>query len=126
MNEARTSAPTLVEIMSHDQARVNSLQHRLRVMSDRNSLDDSKATLPAKPRRSISSGNYIFTLGFETPKKDLTLTFDTRSDVAWMQCQPCFSDASDVGIFGDVQQQTLDVVYDVAGGKLGFGTGGCS
>ncbi|KAG5563097.1 hypothetical protein RHGRI_005742 [Rhododendron griersonianum] len=36
------------------------------------------------------------------------------------------SAASDVGIFGNVQQQTLDVVYDVAGGKLGFGTGGCS
>ncbi|KAI8569338.1 hypothetical protein RHMOL_Rhmol02G0271200 [Rhododendron molle] len=36
------------------------------------------------------------------------------------------SGASDVGIFGNVQQQTLDVVYDVAGGKLGFGTGGCS
>ncbi|KAG5542282.1 hypothetical protein RHGRI_021971 [Rhododendron griersonianum] len=36
------------------------------------------------------------------------------------------SDASDVGIFGNSQQQTLDVVYDVAGGKLGFGTGGCS
>ncbi|KAL7165906.1 hypothetical protein ACSBR2_036721 [Camellia fascicularis] len=34
--------------------------------------------------------------------------------------------ASDVGIFGNVQQQTLDVVYDVAGGKLGFGSGGCS
>ncbi|GMQ02757.1 hypothetical protein CsSME_00048843 [Camellia sinensis var. sinensis] len=36
------------------------------------------------------------------------------------------SAASDVGIFGNVQQQTLDVVYDVAGGKLGFGSGGCS
>ncbi|XP_052209597.1 aspartyl protease family protein At5g10770-like [Diospyros lotus] len=35
-------------------------------------------------------------------------------------------DASDLGIFGNVQQRTLDVVYDVAGGKLGFGPGGCS
>ncbi|KAI7987322.1 Aspartyl protease family protein [Camellia lanceoleosa] len=34
--------------------------------------------------------------------------------------------ASDVGIFGNVQRQALDVVYDVAGGKLGFGFGGCS
>ncbi|CAL5434902.1 unnamed protein product [Camellia sinensis] len=34
--------------------------------------------------------------------------------------------ASDLAIFGNVQQQTLDVVYDVAGGKLGFGSGGCS
>ncbi|CAK9148751.1 unnamed protein product [Ilex paraguariensis] len=36
------------------------------------------------------------------------------------------SNASDVGIFGSVQQGTLDVVYDVAGGKLGFGLGGCA
>ncbi|KAF7150358.1 hypothetical protein RHSIM_Rhsim02G0220200 [Rhododendron simsii] len=91
MNEARTSAPTLAEIMSHDQARVDSLQHRLRVNSDRNSLDDSKATLPAKPGQSIGSPNYVVTLGLGTPKKDLTLTFDTGSDVTWIQCQPCIS-----------------------------------
>ncbi|KAG5563109.1 hypothetical protein RHGRI_005753 [Rhododendron griersonianum] len=36
------------------------------------------------------------------------------------------SDASDFGVFGNWQQQTLDVVYDVASGKIGFGTGGCS
>ncbi|KAE9452095.1 hypothetical protein C3L33_15997, partial [Rhododendron williamsianum] len=75
--------------MSHVQARVDSLQHRLRVKSDRNSLDDSKATLPAKPGRSIGSGNYVVTLGLRTPKKDLTLTFDTDSDVTWIKCQPC-------------------------------------
>ncbi|KAI8569365.1 hypothetical protein RHMOL_Rhmol02G0273100 [Rhododendron molle] len=91
MNEAQTSAPTLAEIMSHDQVRVDSLQHRLRVKSDRNSLDDSKATLPVKPGRSIGSGNYVVTLGFGTPKKDLTLVFDTGSDVTWIQCQPCIS-----------------------------------
>ncbi|XP_058202141.1 aspartyl protease family protein At5g10770-like [Rhododendron vialii] len=91
MNEARTSAPTLAEIMSYDQARVNSLQHRLRVKLDRNSLDDSKATLPAKPGQSIGSFNHVVTLGLGTPKKDLTLIFDTGSDVTWIQCQPCIS-----------------------------------
>ncbi|KAK2978820.1 hypothetical protein RJ640_002437 [Escallonia rubra] len=35
------------------------------------------------------------------------------------------SAASDVGIFGNFQQKTLEVVYDVAGGKVGFGPGGC-
>ncbi|PIN12455.1 Aspartyl protease [Handroanthus impetiginosus] len=34
-------------------------------------------------------------------------------------------DDTDVGIFGNTQQKTLEVVYDVAGGKLGFGAGGC-
>ncbi|CAM8889720.1 unnamed protein product [Rhodiola kirilowii] len=28
-------------------------------------------------------------------------------------------------ILGNTQQMTQDVVYDVAGGKLGFGTAGC-
>ncbi|XVF35710.1 hypothetical protein REPUB_Repub18cG0169600 [Reevesia pubescens] len=36
------------------------------------------------------------------------------------------SDDSDAGIFGNTQQKTLQVVYDGAGGRLGFGTGGCS
>ncbi|KAK3034912.1 hypothetical protein RJ639_034154 [Escallonia herrerae] len=35
------------------------------------------------------------------------------------------SAASDVGIFGNFQQKTLEAVYDVAGGKVGFGPGGC-
>lgn len=34
-------------------------------------------------------------------------------------------DDSDVTIFGNVQQKTIEVVYDVGGGKLGFGVGGC-
>uniref|UniRef100_A0A7N0TAV8 Peptidase A1 domain-containing protein n=1 Tax=Kalanchoe fedtschenkoi TaxID=63787 RepID=A0A7N0TAV8_KALFE len=34
-------------------------------------------------------------------------------------------DDGDVAILGNVQQMTQDVVYDVAGGKLGFGSGGC-
>ncbi|PIN13926.1 Aspartyl protease [Handroanthus impetiginosus] len=33
--------------------------------------------------------------------------------------------ASDVGIFGNTQQKTFEVIYDVAGGKLGFGPGAC-
>nr|GMD77317.1 serine/threonine-protein kinase HT1-like [Ipomoea batatas] len=35
-------------------------------------------------------------------------------------------DDGELGIFGNLQQQTLEVVYDVAGGKLGFASGGCS
>ena len=31
----------------------------------------------------------------------------------------------DVTIFGNVQQKTLQVVYDVGGGRVGFGVGGC-
>ncbi|KAG6389260.1 hypothetical protein SASPL_150725 [Salvia splendens] len=34
-------------------------------------------------------------------------------------------DTTDTGIFGNTQQLTFEVVYDVAGGKLGFGATGC-
>jgi len=34
-------------------------------------------------------------------------------------------DDSDITIFGNVQQRTLEVVYDLGGGKIGFGAGGC-
>uniref|UniRef100_A0A166J8G2 Peptidase A1 domain-containing protein n=1 Tax=Daucus carota subsp. sativus TaxID=79200 RepID=A0A166J8G2_DAUCS len=36
------------------------------------------------------------------------------------------SDPSDALIFGNVQQKTMQVVYDVAGGKLGFAAKGCA
>ncbi|XP_075508394.1 aspartyl protease family protein At5g10770-like [Primulina tabacum] len=35
-------------------------------------------------------------------------------------------DAGDVTILGNTQQKTMEVVYDVAGGKLGFSPNGCS
>ncbi|KAF4358563.1 hypothetical protein F8388_014334 [Cannabis sativa] len=34
-------------------------------------------------------------------------------------------DDGDVAIFGNVQQKTLQVVYDIGGGRIGFGTSGC-
>nr|GLL43684.1 aspartyl protease family protein At5g10770-like [Ipomoea trifida] len=37
-----------------------------------------------------------------------------------------FANSTDGGIFGNYQQQTFEVVYDVAGGQLGFASGGCS
>ncbi|XP_010424699.1 PREDICTED: aspartyl protease family protein At5g10770-like [Camelina sativa] len=36
------------------------------------------------------------------------------------------SDDSNAAIFGNVQQQTLEVVYDGAGGRVGFAPNGCS
>ena len=35
-------------------------------------------------------------------------------------------DDGDVAIFGNVQQKTLQVVYDIGGGRVGFAPGGCS
>ncbi|KAI7987324.1 Aspartyl protease family protein [Camellia lanceoleosa] len=93
------NAPTVTEILRRDQSRVNSIQSRLR----RNSLKESKATtIPANSGDSIGTGNYIVRIGLGTPKKDLTLIFDTGSDFTWTQCQPCL---------GSCYQQQ-DPIYD--------------
>ncbi|KAF7150019.1 hypothetical protein RHSIM_Rhsim02G0220800 [Rhododendron simsii] len=92
INDDQTGAPTLAEIMSLDQARVGSLQQRLRFNSDRISLADSTATPQANPGQSVGGGsNYAVMLGLGTPKKNLTLVLDTGSDLTWIQCQPCIS-----------------------------------
>ena len=36
------------------------------------------------------------------------------------------SRATDIGILGNVQQRTFNVVYDLGAGKIGFGGGGCA
>ena len=46
-------------------------------------------SIPAHSGRALGTGNYIVTVGFGTPKKDLSLVFDTGSDLTWIQCQPC-------------------------------------
>lgn len=93
-------APSLTEILAHDQARVDSIQDRVSAQNydlfknkDKSSKKyrarDSKVNLPAQPGTSLGSGNYIVTIGIGTPKKDLSLVFDTGSGFTWTQCQPC-------------------------------------
>ncbi|XP_030545386.1 aspartyl protease family protein At5g10770-like [Rhodamnia argentea] len=38
---------------------------------------------------SPGAGEFVVTIGLGTPKVDLTLIFDTGSDITWTQCQPC-------------------------------------
>ncbi|MED6137503.1 hypothetical protein PIB30_065572 [Stylosanthes scabra] len=47
------------------------------------------ATLPAKSGSLIGSGNYFVVVGLGTPKTELSLIFDTGSDLTWTQCEPC-------------------------------------
>ncbi|XP_039174023.1 aspartyl protease family protein At5g10770 isoform X2 [Eucalyptus grandis] len=47
------------------------------------------ASLPAKSGITMGTGNYVVTIGLGTPKKDLTLEFDTGSRLTWTQCEPC-------------------------------------
>ncbi|KAJ0473977.1 putative nepenthesin [Helianthus annuus] len=211
---------TVEEIFTHDQSRVDSIRAKLATNPLNKDTLGSKTTLPAKSGSTIGSGNYIVTVGLGTPKKDLSLIFDTGSDLTWTQCQPCArscysqqepifapsmsttytniscssnycsdlmsatgntpgcssstcydlsnfttitipkitmfwggntnvdiapqgtlyangvqqvclafapnGDDSDIGIFGNVQQKSIAVVYDVTGGKVGFAPGGCA
>lgn len=46
-------------------------------------------TVPARSGRALGTGNYLVTVGFGTPKKDVSVVFDTGSDLTWIQCEPC-------------------------------------
>ncbi|KAM7459629.1 hypothetical protein LguiA_036623 [Lonicera macranthoides] len=89
LNQDKSNAPPLTQILAHDQSRVDSLQSRISFATGKMAFQDLKVTLPAKSGVSLGSGNYIVTVGLGTPKKDLSLIFDTGSDLTWTQCQPC-------------------------------------
>ncbi|KAK6129744.1 hypothetical protein DH2020_036506 [Rehmannia glutinosa] len=94
-----TTTPSLNEILSNDQSRVDSIQARIKpdsntnniknTNSNTNNLNNKKANLPIQSGRSLGSGNYIVSIGLGTPRKTLSLIFDTGSDLTWTQCQPC-------------------------------------
>ncbi|KAF9594588.1 hypothetical protein IFM89_034210 [Coptis chinensis] len=78
------------QILHQDQIRVESLHYKLSNKSKMSQEQSSKATvLPAKSGVSLGTGNYIVRVGFGTPKKYLSLMFDTGSDLTWIQCKPC-------------------------------------
>ncbi|KAF8020187.1 hypothetical protein BT93_G0780 [Corymbia citriodora subsp. variegata] len=71
-----------------DESRVKWIQSR-----SSNGNDGLKASavasLPANSGITLGTANYIVTVGLGTPKKDLTLIFDTGSSLTWIQCEPC-------------------------------------
>ncbi|CAI9093886.1 OLC1v1029478C1 [Oldenlandia corymbosa var. corymbosa] len=80
---------TLPQILSHDEARVASIQSRHASVSETNGIEDRKTAIPGKPGTSYGTGNYIVTVGLGTPKRYYNLVFDTGSDLTWTQCRPC-------------------------------------
>ncbi|PWA84852.1 aspartic peptidase A1 family [Artemisia annua] len=72
------------------------------------------------------------------PKISMVWSGNTELDIApqgilsaYSVSQVCLAfaangDDSDIGIFGNVQQKTIKVVYDVDAGKVGFASGGCA
>ncbi|KAF9662033.1 hypothetical protein SADUNF_Sadunf18G0011000 [Salix dunnii] len=93
LNQEKTiAAPTDTEILLQDQSRVKSIHSRLSNPKTSGGNDvkviDS-TTIPAKDGNVIGSASYIVTVGLGTPQKELSLIFDTASDITWTQCKPC-------------------------------------
>ncbi|KAE8649932.1 aspartyl protease family protein At5g10770 [Cucumis sativus] len=86
-----SNAPTAAEMLVKDQSRVDFIHSKIAgELESVDRLRGSKATkIPAKSGATIGSGNYIVSVGLGTPKKYLSLIFDTGSDLTWTQCQPC-------------------------------------
>ncbi|KAK8509374.1 hypothetical protein V6N12_018451 [Hibiscus sabdariffa] len=90
LHQERANIPTHAEILLQDQARVKSIHSKLaKNLGLTNVKQTDTANLPAKDGSVVGSGNYIVTVGLGTPKKDLSLIFDTGSDITWAQCEPC-------------------------------------
>ncbi|XP_027341548.1 aspartyl protease family protein At5g10770-like [Abrus precatorius] len=87
-NDGRT---THSDILRLDQERVKYIHSRLskNLGHDKTVKELDSTTLPAKSGALIGSGNYFVVVGLGTPKRDLSLIFDTGSDLTWTQCQPC-------------------------------------
>lgn len=89
LTNGKAASPDHAEILRLDQSRVNSIHSKLsKKLTDR--VRQSQSTnLPAKDGSTLGSGNYVVTVGIGTPKHDLSLIFDTGSDLTWTQCEPC-------------------------------------
>lgn len=96
-----TTTPSLSDLLSRDQSRVESIRARFNPNSDSNS-NTIKATKskPRKPKdkkgsHSVRSkarygqGNYAVAVGLGTPEQTVSLEFDTGSSLTWTQCWPC-------------------------------------
>ncbi|XP_030544010.1 aspartyl protease family protein At5g10770-like [Rhodamnia argentea] len=76
------------KLLLQDESRVKWIQSQFSNGSD--GLEGSATIrLPARSGITIGNDNYVVTIGLGTPKKDLTLAFDTGSPLTWTQCEPC-------------------------------------
>ncbi|XP_048134787.1 aspartyl protease family protein At5g10770-like [Rhodamnia argentea] len=76
------------KLLLQDESRVKWIQSQSSNGGD--GLEGSAAArLPARSGETIGTGNYVVTIGLGTPKKDLTLDFDTGSHLTWTHCEPC-------------------------------------
>ncbi|KAI9070747.1 hypothetical protein K1719_047289 [Acacia pycnantha] len=85
------------EILKQDEARVRAIQSKLSKTHQNHQQEEVETSkkgsdgtqLPAKSGIPLGEGNYYVTVGLGSPKRDLSLVFDTGSDLTWTQCKPC-------------------------------------
>ncbi|OMO74698.1 Peptidase A1 [Corchorus capsularis] len=77
-------SPSHDEILRQDQARADSIHSMLS-----RSSNIPKTKLQSKPGISPGAGKYQVSVGFGSPKTQLSLVFDVVSQLTWIQCQPC-------------------------------------
>ncbi|XP_073128843.1 aspartyl protease family protein At5g10770-like [Henckelia pumila] len=81
--------PSLSEVLSHDQARVDYIKARLVQASNMNKPEDTEVNMQAQSGIPLESTYYVVSLGLGTPKQPVTVAFDTAGELMWTQCQPC-------------------------------------
>ncbi|KAI9115705.1 hypothetical protein K1719_013374 [Acacia pycnantha] len=97
------------EILEQDRARVRAIQRKLweaqrqaseqdrksKTTTSEASLDQAAApapaevSLPAESGEILGTGDYFVKVGLGSPARELSLIFDTGSDLTWTQCLPC-------------------------------------
>ncbi|KAJ1259092.1 hypothetical protein BS78_10G127000 [Paspalum vaginatum] len=83
--EHMTASDHYTALLRRDQYRVQSIHRRLAGAK-------STSTIPAHLGLPFHTDEYVVTVGVGTPPQNLTVLFDTGSDLTWVQCTPC-SDA---------------------------------
>ncbi|XP_054797538.1 aspartyl protease family protein At5g10770-like [Prosopis cineraria] len=84
------TTPTHFDILSEDQARVDSIHSKLSESFDHGNMKQlDSANIPVRSGMPLNTASYIVTIGFGSPKTDLSLAFDTGSYLTWTQCTPC-------------------------------------
>lgn len=70
-----------------DDARVRSLQSKMKFLISRKKNDVSEAEIPLTSGIKLQTLNYIVSVGLSGRK--MSVIVDTGSDLTWVQCQPC-------------------------------------
>ncbi|XP_078443994.1 aspartyl protease family protein At5g10770-like [Wolffia australiana] len=80
-----------VKSLARDVRRVTSIHEAISSAGHGNTsvVKESHVSVSAKNGVYLGSGNYVITVGFGNPVTTQTVTFDTGSNLNWIQCQPC-------------------------------------